>query len=190
MGALAFLETMTNWSIFTPDRRMKLCGGALHLNGGQGTFVPVEEFSPVHSTRRPGLYRRACRSCSNYELHGGFPPGSLVALKIVQPIYLELEKRVGREEAARRLGFGNSAPFRNVVLGRAKYVRRRNAEAAVKLLAELRCDNVWFDVGSIKRGALARGEQAKPPRRIYKAGTLQKKNPKGEKHPNFKKRAA
>lgn len=162
-------------------RPVKLCGGVLHLGDGNGTFVSVKDFSPVDTKRRPGLLRHTCRNCARVTIYG--PASGYTSADLVLPVYLEIEKRIGRAEFARRMGI-NTSPIRKVVLGRGIKIRTRTAHKAVLLLAELRKNKEWYDARTIKHGAIARGREVRTDvTQIYPAGKLHQKAAKGKKHP-------
>ena len=91
---------------------------------------------------------------------------SYVPIDRVRFIFIEISHRIGTAEGARRIGTGRHNLYKIVSnKPEKKFVERHTAMAAVRLLKELRRDNVVFSKQSIRRGAVARGETPRTPTR-------------------------
>jgi hypothetical protein len=89
-----------------------------------------------------------------------------VPIDRVRWIFVEIAHRIGNAEAARRIGTGRHNLYKIVaVKGNKKFVERRTAKAAIILLRDLRINDTVYSKQSIRRGAVARGEEPKRPTR-------------------------
>jgi hypothetical protein len=89
-----------------------------------------------------------------------------VPIERVRFVFIELSHRIGNSEAARRIGTGRHNMYKIVSnKPEKKFVERRTAKAALQLLRDLRRDDVVYSKQSIRRGAVARGEEPQRPTR-------------------------
>ena len=140
----------------------KRCNCPLH----NGAYVPLTNFNfhkngwragkPFHQCR-DGNYR--ARKASSWNGQSGFIPAGKV-----QFAWLELVRRLGPTEAARRCGFH---PNFNVRFKSQRVVRKRTAQRIFKVLAEVRANNEVRHAKSIRRGSAFRGEEERIPKRAH-----------------------
>jgi hypothetical protein len=90
---------------------------------------------------------------------------SYVPLEHVRFAFVEIVHRIGKAEAARRIGIGRHAIYKILNDGSKKFVERRTAHNAVVLLKELRDSDTVYSKQSIRRGATARGEKPRRPKK-------------------------
>lgn len=128
----------------------KKCNGPLH----QGKFIPTTEFY-AHKTPRHdrGLFRSRCKSC---EMRARGYGGKMVPRHDVDFIFVELTRRLGKAETARRCGISTSC-LRGVLLGKFTHVRYRIVERGIKTLKEVRDNDEIRHRDSIINGAAMRG---------------------------------
>ena len=77
-------------------------------------------------------------------------------------IFEEIVRRIGFEEACRTIPYNRSS-LRKLINKNKPYVRKSTAGKAMRLLEQLREDNVVYSRKTIKYGAVARGLDPKPP---------------------------
>jgi hypothetical protein len=88
---------------------------------------------------------------------------SYVDIDRVRFIFIEIAHRVGKAEAARRIGIGRHSIYMILKDTSKKFVERKTAQSAVAVLKELREKDIVYSKNSIRRGAVARGEQPTRP---------------------------
>ena len=142
----------------------KHCGGPLHPDGG--AWVPVKDFTKRGDNK--GRLRGNCRACEHYWRYRKPPQHSpnigYVPFQRFLFAVRELESRVGRYEAARRVGVGKTTWYR-WVSGDQEKIQKRNAAKLMKTLQEVRRQKIVRHRRSIRRGSYLRGEAEKRPER-------------------------
>src|SRR4029077_11896912 len=73
-------------------------------------------------------------------------------------IFEEIERRVGRENAARMIPYSR-VTLRKLMLGKKPYVRKSTVTRAILCLRELRANDVVYSKKTIAHGYLARGKE-------------------------------
>jgi hypothetical protein len=87
-------------------------------------------------------------------------------LEHVRFAFIEVAHRIGKAEAARRIGIGRHTVYKILGDGSKRFVERKTAHSAMMVLRELRKGDVVYSKKSIRRGSVARGEEpTKPTRR-------------------------
>lgn len=154
--------------------KKKLCTGPCHEEGGE--LVPIEEFYFHKSGLRKGQPVSRCRRCINYNKVTGKGKKianqgetGLVSSQRYRWVFEEIIRRVGVEEAARLMQCSTSTlravrlmPHR---LDRPpqKHIQKHTAVRALRVLRELRAENVVRHKSSIAHGAKKRNRNEKTP---------------------------
>ena len=142
----------------------KLCRGPTHL---RPEWVPVTDFYP-RSTRRDRAASQ-CKRCAlwlTYHQRRGHPPTAIIGwlpYKDYEFAVIELERRLGKREAARRcnISYGTWWKWRK---GYTAQIQRISAVKLVNTLSEVRKNNEVRHRDSILHGAKARGKPEKVPK--------------------------
>jgi DNA-binding Xre family transcriptional regulator len=137
----------------------KFCKGLPETH--EGMWMPTKDFRVSRSHGRLMLYF-CCKRCESYRRGAE----QYVSASRYQPFIIEIIRRLGKEEAARRLKM-TSAALRNIRVGKTKHIQRKNARKIVLLLNELRDNNVVRHVDSIHHGAYLRGKSEKVPHNAH-----------------------
>lgn len=137
----------------------KLCNGPLHAS--EGAWLPLRAFWTFKSGPRAGKPVSRCAACSRVD-RGRDPNSGLVPVGPVYFIFYEIQARIGKAEACRRLGMSHNlwSRLENRVYERMEKQSVRNA---IILLRELRANNEVRHRRSIKSGATMRGKEERKP---------------------------
>jgi hypothetical protein len=122
----------------------------------------VREIELLPGEQCPYCGQRRPRDSSNWR-HGDGDQ-SYVPVERVRFIFIEIAHRIGTAEGARRMGTGRHNLYK--IINRKpekKFVERRTVKAAIAVLKELRENGVVYSKQSIRRGAVARGEEPTRP---------------------------
>lgn len=134
----------------------KLCRGALHPPGGEWLPATEEYFYP----RIGGLSKQflaRCRQCRAHHLAKKKRSAyGYASVGRVWFVFEELERRVGRAEAARRTGVG-SWRWRAIVSKEQQWVEKETFRRVALVLREARAKNEVRHKDDIKFGSAARG---------------------------------
>ena len=137
----------------------KLCKGPLHP---EGEWLPATEeyFFPRKDDRvvSKNLLLSVCKKCRRYKDAKDKTRGNYGYIQVsrVRFIFLEIENRIGRREAERRMQVG-VRKMKNVVEGRQRYLEAHTVQKAITLLRELRETGEVRHREDIKYGRAARG---------------------------------
>jgi hypothetical protein len=138
----------------------KLCTGCLHGEGG--AWLPLHSFWIFKNGKRAGKPVSQCKACER--VNRGRSGNGVVPVSRVHFAFVEIERRLGRTEACRRMGVSMNLWYR-LQNGTYQNMYYSTAEKALVLLKELRENNVARHKDSIKYGAAARGAEEKIPKR-------------------------
>jgi len=140
---------------------MKLCKGALH---SEGVWLPAD--TDHFFKRSAGLsdqFQSQCRQCrAHYNRKTPRQAYGWVKVHRVQFIFIELENRVGRKEAARRCKI-NSAPWKKIIESKQQHVEKETLRRAIEQLRICRSNNEVRNRRDIQYGSAKRGLPEKPP---------------------------
>lgn len=136
--------------------RHKRCNGPLHIEGGE--LLPLRLFWIHKSGVREGKLFSRCRDCSRIDK--GRTNSGYIHVDSVRKIFDEIEARLGRAEAARRLNSDTKLYIR-LNSGKKMYFEKATVQRAMILLRELRMKDEVRHRDSIKHGAAARGHKEK-----------------------------
>jgi hypothetical protein len=148
----------------------KLCRGPLHATGGE--WLPTTNFRK--RSDGSGRLRGSCAACEHLFRYGK-PPEQHSAvgwLDFSQYRFavLELEARLGRAEARRRVGVGKTTWLR--WSNGATRIQKAKALKLIQTLIEVRRNKEARHKHSIRRGSAARGEPEKVPRKARDFHTI------------------
>jgi hypothetical protein len=138
----------------------KLCTGKLH--GKDGEWMPLRSFWIYKSGSRIGKPMSQCIACER--IKRGRKGSGIVPVKKVYFAFMEIERRIGRTEACRRLGVSANLWYR-LESGVYENMYFQTAQKAFRLLKELRESNEVRHRDSIRHGAAARGREEKIPKK-------------------------
>lgn len=140
----------------------KLCRGPSHT---EPTWLPVGQFA-VRSDRpgkMRGRLRGSCKSCEhNYRYGKAIPISGWKPIGKYLFAIFELERRLGRTEAARRTGVGKTTWYRWTTQ-KATRIQAGKALMLLKTLAEVREAGEVRSKNDINYGRAARGMTETPP---------------------------
>lgn len=159
--------------------RHKMCNGPLHGEGG--AWMPLHSFWTMKSGPRAGKPMSRCIACERV-YRGRLVNSGIVPVSKVYFIFRELEARIGRAEACRRLGMSHNLWWR---LDKRIYknMEKRTVAKAMGLLQELRDKDEVRHRDSIRYGASARGRverEVKSWTDLYR--------PHGDNHTEYKRK--
>jgi len=135
----------------------KRCMGPLH----DGDYVPLDHFYKYMSGPRLGRPFARCKSCQSVRKRADAKNPMIVYDK-VKFVFDELQNRLGKMEACRRLGVSHSFFSRRKSEG-LKKIQRKTVIRAMHLLRECRENEEARHRSSIRRGATLRGEKERKP---------------------------
>lgn len=138
----------------------KLCRGPLHEAGG--ALLPLQSFWTIKRGPRAGKPFSRCVECERV-VRGRDPKTSgVIEISRVWWIFVELQRRLGKAEACRRIGVSYNFWMR---VEREIYLRmrRETARRAIAALYEARANNEVRHKDSIRYGAYLRGRKEKIP---------------------------
>lgn len=136
----------------------KLCTGRLH-RGGVWLPATTDYFYAIGIKGRRGFYS-ICKKCRRSALVKDDRKNfGYVAIGRMSFVFNELEQRLGRREAERRLG-GSTHLMSRIMKGRQHYVEKETANRALELLRELRQHDVQRTEKEIKFGSGERRRDA------------------------------
>jgi hypothetical protein len=135
----------------------KMCNGPLH--SAVGAWMPLRSFWTFKKGKRAGKPMSRCIACKRV-YRGRLVNSGLVSVSKVYFIFHEIESRIGRAEACRRLGMSQNLWCR---LDKRVYqhMEKQTVVRAMTLLQELRDKDIVRHRDSIRHGALARGHAEK-----------------------------
>jgi hypothetical protein len=148
---------------YSDDMTMKVCNCPIH----QGALVPLEKFWYYKKGKRKGL--PFCRCIDGTKLSKGLNPkrSGLVPYARVRFIFLELEFRLGRAEACRRVGVSARSFWPRHEGGtRPNYTKQLRKDVVVRAITVLRAAREIDEArhkDSIRHGAAARGRTERTP---------------------------
>jgi len=135
-------------------REFRKCAGPLHR---QGKWIPVSEFGIRAKSKR---LRSHCRACEHVHRYKKPPRDGLVGyvqMKKFRFAVMELERRLGKVEACRRVGVGWTT-WQRWSSPTCLKIQKRTAAKLIQTLAEVRAKGEVRHANSIRRGASRRGE--------------------------------
>lgn len=138
---------------------MKLCAGPTHPEGG--TWLPATE--QYFYKRLNGLspsFHSHCKRCRSHRVAKKKLDSLAYGYVMVSRfrfVFEELERRLGRKEAARRCGMASHHRWQSIMEGKQRRVQKRTIERAMNALLEARINNEVRHRRDIKWGRAARG---------------------------------
>lgn len=137
---------------------MKLCKGPLHEENGEWLPATSEYFYVRKEGLSFSLYS-VCKRCRRFKENKdksrggnvGYVPYVRMAF-----VFIELERRIGRAETARRLGW-KKGRLAKVMAGKQEYLERATAYKVIQLLRYVRSRNEVRHRKDIRYGTAARG---------------------------------
>jgi len=139
----------------------KLCKGPTHPEGGE--WIPITEFYKRRYTSNERL-RAWCKSCEHLMNYGKLPPELIGYLPISKYRFAirELETKLGRQEARRRVGVGKTTWYAWVT-GKRNRIQKAKAALLLRTLTEVRSTGEVRHRKSIRHGSYLRGREEKSP---------------------------
>lgn len=147
---------------YSDDGTMKMCNCPIH----QGTLVPLAQFWYFKKGKRKGLPFSRC--IDGTKLEKGLDPkrSGLVPYSRVRFIFRELEFRLGRTEACRRIGVSTRGFWMRHEGNRPNPGKQLRKDVVIRAIAVLRAAREIEEArhkDSIRHGAAARGREERTP---------------------------
>jgi hypothetical protein len=156
----------------------KLCRGPLHHEGG--AWIPVDRFG---IRRETGRLRGNCKACEHLWRYYKPPRKAkfIGTVRVSRMMFAirEIEQRVGRLEAARRVGVSRHTWY-SWITGKRENMQKLRAVWLIQTLYQIRREKIIRHRVSIRRGAAARGEAEKVPKTQRDRGAKYKRGLKSK----------
>ncbi len=124
-----------------------------------GEYIPLDKFWILKNGKRAGLPMSRCADCLRAERYGEKLSG-YIPLRRVHFIFHEMEHRVGRAEAMRRLGVSQNFYIR-LDQKENKSIQKAVVKKGMEILREMRAINEVRHKDSIHHGSELRGHKVR-----------------------------